>query len=201
MTTPTPDNQTPGSRRSRRRRSVIGGSPHRDEYVRLMENGWSSLAIERYAWHRYGEDVPASTVRSYKARHSIVAKQVFEDVPVDDALDVVSGRAELIRLQQSRIRMDVKLEQGMNKLFSTTRAEIELLARLLTEHKVDLQDLGLLPKAGLTVGVQTQDPGPSRADAPRARTLAEAIGGAVTPEVERQIARVIHLAVPRDAGS
>ncbi len=35
----------------------------------------------------------------------------------------------------------------MGKLFGSTGREIEVLAGLLRDHKSDLQDLGLMPKA------------------------------------------------------
>lgn len=200
----------PTNVRSRRRRNVIGGSPHRDEYVRLMENGWSSLAIERYAFHRYGEEIPASTVRSYRKRSKIEVKkspwvEILKDAP-EGALDVLSIRAEMITMQRARIAIDAKHEQDMTKLFGTTRGEMAELGRMLDAYKDDLQDLGLMPKAGQSLEV-TGGGGsplipatPDGVVAPKAKSLGELLG-TTDPEVERQMARVIHMsAKAADAG-
>ena len=189
---------TPISGRSRARRNVIGASKHRDEYVRLMEAGWSSLTLERYALHRYGEEIPASTFRTYKAKKKIETrvtawKQGEKVIDREAALDVITRRAELIELQEARIAIDVKHEQQMQKLFGSTRGEIQTLNALLDAHKTDLQDLGLLPKAGehLTIDGPARQPTPE--DAPKARRLSDLIG--VEEEQEMQAARLLHLQV------
>jgi hypothetical protein len=166
----------------------------------MMEAGWSSFAMERYAWHRFGEDVPASTFRAFKAKQHIVARSDrFSQTDPDSLVDVVAARADLIRLQQARVAIDWGHEQKMMKLFSNNRSEIALLAQLLTEHRVDLQDLGLLPKAGEMLEIRASQP---PEELPRHRSLAEALGQpGVAEETERQLARVLHLAVPPQTGS
>lgn len=193
----------PPSGRSRGRRNVIGRSPHRDEYVRLLEAGWSSLALERYAAFRYGEEIPASTIRTFKQRKKIVVKvSPFKSIDADQVVDVIGDRAELIRLQQARIAIDVEHEQQMKKLFSTTRGEIATLNALLDAHKADLQDIGVLPRAGQKIEIDDRR-GPTAEEAPRAATLGALLGAPdADPEVQSQLARVIWMATKgkRDAG-
>lgn len=186
----------PQGGRHRRRRNVVGGSPHREEYERLLRAGWSSLALERYALHRYGEDIPASTFRTYKKRKGIEAPQSFGLDEVE-AVDVLSSRAELIRLQKERIGIDVEHERSMGKLFGSTAREIEVLGRLLTEHKVDLQDVGLLPRAGEEITVHRTGPQESDEVLPKSRSLSEALG--IDPSQEIDAARALHLRLVGDA--
>lgn len=161
--------------------------------MRLLKAGWSSLSIERYAAFRWGEDIPASTLRSYKRRHRIKAvPSTWGDAEQDDAIDVVGKRAELIRLQEQRVNIDFKHEEAMGKLFGSNAREIELLSKLLSDHKADLQDLGVLPRAGETVTIARE--GPSFVEAPRARSLQELLGDAVE---ERELALVLHRAAGR----
>lgn len=174
---------------------MIGGSPHRDEYVRLMEAGWSSMALERYARHRYGEDVPAATFRTYKRRAKIVTdvSKFGEIVDPEKMIDVLRTRSELVQLQMERIRIDHDHERTMGKLFGSTSREIDLLAKLLDQSKADQQDLGLFPKAGETLHVDL--PRPSGETAPRHRSLAEALGIEETQQAD--VAKVLHLALAR----
>lgn len=181
--------------RSHRRRNVVGSSPNRDEYIRLLEAGWSSLTLERYAAYRYGEDIPAKTIRDYRAKKGIVvAVKPFDRVTADQTVDVVGARAELIRLQQARIAIDWAHEQKMSKLFTGNRAEILLLSTLLSDHKGDLQDLGLMPKAGEKVEF-TIPAKPSVEDVPRALTLGALFGAPdADPIAVAGMGRALHLA-------
>ena len=194
--------EEPTNRRSRARRNVIGGSPHRDEYVRMLENGVSSTTLERYAFHRYGEEIPASTFRTYRRRSKIEVKkspwaEILKEAP-EGVLDVLSLRAEMITMQRARIMIDAKHEQDMTKLFGTTRGEMAELGRMLDAYKGDLQDLGLMPKAGQSLEVTGSGGAPLIAApvegvaAPKARTLGDLLGVS-DPEVERQMARTLHL--------
>lgn len=172
---------------------MVGSSSNRDEYVRLMEAGWSSLALERYAAYRYGEDIPSKTLREYRLKHGIERKvKPFERVDADQVVDVVGARAELIRLQQARISIDWTHEQAMSKLFTSSRAEIALLSVLLSDHKADLQDLGVMPKAGEKVEIIAT---PSATEIPRALTLGALFG---MPDADHAavagLARSLHLA-------
>ncbi len=194
------------SKRSRsRRKNVIGNSPHADEYTRLLQAGWSSLALERYAKFRYAEDIPAKTFRDYRQRKQIQAKlQTEATIDPDALIDIVAERAELIRIQKARIAVDVELEAEMNKLFSTTGKEIERLSELLDQYKGDLQDLGAFPKLGeiVRLGVPAAPPRDPEVDgdrvAPRARNLGELL--ATTPDKAAQLARMLHDALPMSNG-
>lgn len=180
--------------RSRARRNVIGRSPNREEYERLLVGGWSSFALERYAAHRYGEEIPASTFRAYKARKGLAAEvsTLAKNADTDSMIDVIALRADMIRLQQSRIAIDVQHEQQMTKLFGSTKGEIALLDAMLSSHKADLQDLGLMPKAGDMLTIRT--PGPTPESAPRKRTLADLLGQPeMTTEQGIEVAKVLHL--------
>jgi hypothetical protein len=174
--------------RSRTRKNVIGNSPHRDEYHRLLVAGWSSYALEKYAMHRFGEDIPARTFRLYKTRKKIiVAPDPLKELSLDDIPDVLQERIRIVQLQKERIGIDWTHEQSMRKLFNTTGREIQLYSQLLTDLRSDLQDLGFLPRPG------AQDTVPREADdnSPRYRTLGDAFG--VVPELERDLAKVLHL--------
>lgn len=197
-------NVNPASPRSRRRRNVIGSSPNRDEYVRLMRAGWSSIALERYAAFRYGEDIPNQTFRAYRKRQKIERENPKFKVDVDEVVDVIGLRADMIRLQVDRIGIDYKHEQAMGKLFGTLRNEISLLDGLLDSHKRDLQDVGLMPKSPDELKVTA---GPSaQSGAPKHLTLGQMLGIEATRQVEADVAKVLYLsAAPhvesdRDAG-
>lgn len=204
----------PPQGRKKRRQNVIGNSPHREEYVRLMKAGWSSVALERYALVRWGEQIPASTFRSYRSTHkrrwdvststfNAAAEDAANVLDPDVLLDIMHERAELIRLQKARIAIDVKHERQMSKLFNSTAREIELLSRLLDQSKADLQDLGLFPKAGLTVDINAQigglqpdldDPG---VRSPQAATLGQVLGMADEAS-QMQLARALHDVLPQN---
>ena len=195
----TPDGTDPApAGRPRRRRNVIGGSPHRDEYIGMMRAGWTSVSIERYAAHRYGETIPAATVRSYKSRKGIESQTVsrFGTHSPDELVDVVAVRRQLIELQTERIRIDWAHEQSMNKLFGANRAEIALLNDLLDDHRADLQALGLFPIAGQEITVRT-GVAAEAPELPKHRSLADAIGNeGMTAEMAMQAARFVHRALP-----
>jgi hypothetical protein len=183
---------------------VIGNSPHVDEYVRLLQNGWSSLALERYAMFRYGEDIPAKTFRDYRARKRIQAKaQADATIDPEALIDIVAERAELIRLQKKRVAADTALETKMGKLFRTTIKEIEHLSRLLDQYKEDLQDLGAFPKLGEVVRFGGSVPPRNPEEdgdrvAPRARNLQELL--TTTPDKAAQLARMLHESLPLTNG-
>ena len=190
--------------------SVINSSPHRDEYRRVMlEGGWTSFALERYASYRYGEDIKASTFRGYKAK--ILAQKpdyVTPDVltgkdkqPLAKAgeevqLDVMDMRQKLAMLQLQRISVDVASELSIGKLFTTTGREIELASKLLDQIKTDQQDFGVLPKVAEEVKVGIND---MPSDIPRKHTtLGEALGLTPdsTPEEKAAAARALGNLIP-----
>jgi hypothetical protein len=163
-----------------------------------MEAGWSSAAIEAYAQWRFHEDVPASTVRTYRKKHSHESKEpTWVGVDPEATIDVMGERAMLIQLQKQRIAIDAKHETDMSKLFGSTRAEIQALSSLLDAHKGDLQDLGLFPKAGETLTVR--EGLPAQEMVPRSRTLGEALG--LEGVDEPALAKVLHLATGTNGDS
>ena len=177
--------------RSRKRRNVIGNSPNRDEYVRLMSAGWSSYSLEKYAWHRYGEDIPDRTFRLYKSKHQIKAPaDPLKEISLDDIPDVTMERVRILQLQKGRIGIDVAHETAMNKLFGTTGREIELYSKLLTELRSDLQEVGLLPRPGQ----ENRIPEAAKDNSPSARSLGEVFGTDDTAEAE--LAKVLHMHLP-----
>jgi hypothetical protein len=207
----TPDPSKDLSTRGRNRKNVIASSPHKNEYKKLLTAGWSSLAVERYAMFRYGEDIPAATIRAYrKSMRLQVTKSPLrpaKDVDPEQVIDVVLEQGELIRLQQARIAIDVKHEESMSKLFGGTRMEIRELSTLLKEYKETLQDLGLHPVRGVKLdltgrmhpGEQPGPPDDGRTRfAPKVRTLGQLFeGGTVSPEQEIQLARMLHDVIPQ----
>lgn len=175
--------------RSRRRRNVIGGSPHRDEYVRLMKAGWSSATLERYAAWRNGEDIPASTFRQYKKRQKLdvqTSRLLNSSFDTDAIPDVLTKRQELIALQTERLAIDAQHERDMRKLFGTTKAEIAMLNTLLNEMRQDLVDAGVM-------GENRAESIPE-VDLPMHRTLGDVFQGD-----ESEVAEVLHLLLPKDA--
>lgn len=165
--------------------------------MRLIRAGWSSISLERYAAFRFGEDIPARTFRLYKSRLKLDAPKDGEETLAQflqtEAHDVLQKRAMLISLQERRIGIDVGLEIGMNKILSTTREEIRLLHTMLGDHLSDLQTLGLMPKEAEQVRVHTtgSQAEPEGGGAPAQKSLAEVFGA--DPEMEAEIAKVIHM--------
>jgi hypothetical protein len=204
----TPTNPAPPvpRERSRRRRNVFGASPNRDEYVRLIENGWSSLAVERYASHRHGEDIPSSTIRTWCLKHEVKKppKPTFTGVDPERVVDVMGLRAQLIQLQAARIQNDVRLEigdgagsPGMGKLFNTTRGEIALLNQLLNDHRLDQEAADIVARVtGQPVqAVPTQE---EAGPLPHHATLGQALGAVGVTDLA--LARKVHELLPRTAG-
>ena len=199
----------PVTRKKKRTTNAIGRSPNRDEYARLMQAGWSSVAIEHYAMHRYGEVIAASSVRAYRRRHNWEVQTCTMDaagLDPDVLLDLLHERALLIRMQKARVEIDVEHERTMSKLFGSTRAEIQLLSQLLDSSKRDLQDLGLFPQVGekITVHGRVGQLAPNMDDGrnrftPPAASLGELVGQ-MGPEEEMRLARMIHDVLPGPNG-
>ena len=185
------------------RRDVIASSPNKDDYERLIEAGWSSLSLERYAALRFGERIDGSLFRRYRQKmNTTIEKADPEDEKLarlrrDELIDIVQERADMIRLQKQRVMTDVGLEigsSGMGKLFQTTRFEIELLSDMLSAHAEDLQTLGVMPKANQQVEVTHRTGSPE----PEKRTLQEIMGSDADSET---LATVVHLALAKPTGT
>lgn len=134
----------------------IDQSEHRDEIRWLICNGWSSLAIESYLLQRYGLALPARTIRWYRQNHvnkdEIVQRQIDDtDLDVDSLLDVVTKRANLIRLQQERVTQARTIEGNIGMLLPQESRELALLNDLLTDYKKDLQDIGVFPASPVKI--------------------------------------------------
>jgi hypothetical protein len=140
--------------RARRKKKVspFNQSPYREDYVRLIQAGWSSVSLERYAKYRYDEQIPASTFRNHMRRIEKAANtgNRLAVTGKDGAqlagteIDVMGVRQQLIMLQIQRLGVDSAHEFQMNKLFASTKEEMKLLAQLLNEAKADQKDYGLL---------------------------------------------------------
>lgn len=169
----------PKKRKRKKRPNLIGSSPHRDVYHRLMQAGWSSTSLSVYAGHWYGESISASTFRSYRSRNNWPARKTAanvrdgenETLPAgwdpradhDTPLDVIHLRNELIRLQQLRVALAVQAEVRAGVLEPSTRLEITALDKMLEAAKADQQLLGMLPTPGR--GDEDQDTGAVRESA------------------------------------
>jgi hypothetical protein len=162
----------------RKPRAKITQSPHREEYVELIKAGWNSFALSRYAAYRYGEEIADSTFRAYKSRMKIEVEQsalaTVAGLSTDQVtrLDVMTAREELIALQMARIKVDAEHELKMNKLFSSSNREIQLLSTLLDAYKGDQRDFGLLN----TPVSETPEQQPTTGGVPRYRSLRELFG-------------------------
>lgn len=188
--------------------SIINKSPHREEYRTLMQAGWTSFALERYAAYRYGETISASTFRTYKQR--VVAqipgwvtpavltgknKAPLMKAGEEARIDIMDIRQQLILLQLQRVSVDVNTELNLGKLFNTTGREIEMLSKLLNEAKQDQIDFGILPKVADEQVVTVNDV-PAMV-APRHQTLGEALQlGDISAEDLAAVARSVGKVVP-----
>lgn len=207
-----------GRRRARNsnssRKSVLNQSPNREEYLRLMmDENWSSMALERYASYRYGETISASTFRTKKARiraqkpDGVSAQQLTgksnKEFDVEHRVDVMKIRNQLAVLQMQRISVDVKTEMDLGKLFSSTKGEIDLLNTLLDKIKADEEDFGIrAPKVEQSQVTVSDLPAQV---APRHNTLAEALnaGGldrAQLIAVARSLGTIVPVVREREAG-
>lgn len=181
-----PQRKTAGQSR-KRRRNVIASSPNRAEYESLLRAGWSTYALERYALHRFGERIDQTTFVRYRKKLGIEAPaSPWEGVKSEERVDVLRLRNDLIQLQMARIAIDHKHEEQMGKLFGSTKGEIQVLDQLLSSMKTDLQDVGLLPKAGDKLEISA----PKAEEAPRHQSLADVFGA--DPEKVIELARWVH---------
>ena len=136
--------------RAKRKKKVspFNQSPYREDYVRLIQAGWSSASLERYAKYRYDEAIPASTFRNHMRRidkpDALTVTGKDKVALTGTEIDVMGVRQQLIMLQIQRLSVDSAHEFQMNKLFTSTREEMKLLSQLLNEAKADQQDYGLL---------------------------------------------------------
>jgi hypothetical protein len=192
---------------------VLNQSPHLDEYIRLMQQGWSSFALERYASYRYGEKIAAATFRTRKSRmmaqktdwvtpDHLTGKSNAAIADPEHRVDVLKIRHQLAVLQMQRISLDVKTELDLGKLFSSTKGEIDMLSSLLDKIKQDEEDFGLREKVADRATVTVQDL-PAQV-APRHDTLAAALGAggldqAQLINVARELGKIVPIRRVREA--
>jgi hypothetical protein len=162
--------------------SPFNQSPYRDDYVRLIEAGWSSVSLERYAKYRYDEKIPASTFRNHMRRIEKNADPSKRLAITDKdknqlsgtEVDVMGVRQQLIVLQIQRLAVDSQHEFQMNKLFTSTREEMKLLSSLLNEAKADQMDFGVIKHRA---GDELPDvPAPTPSNSPRHASLGALMG-------------------------
>jgi hypothetical protein len=206
----------PKKKKRAKRANLIGNSEHRNVYYRLMQAGWSSTSLAFYAAHYYGETISASTFRSYRSKRGWPARNnpanhrdsQSETIPagwdpsadLDNPIDVLHERAQLVHLQKLRIALAVGKEVRTGELEPGTRLEIQALDKLLVGVKEDLQMLGMLPGAVVGDGEQdvgavrdgptggVNEDGPRPVDSGPGRSFGELVGG-LNPETEAAFAR------------
>lgn len=184
--------------RAKRKKKVspFNQSPYREDYVRLIQAGWSSTALERYAKYRFDEVIPASTFRNHMRRidkpEALTVTGKSGAGLTGTEIDVMGVRQQLIMLQIQRLAVDSAHEFQMNKLFTSTREEMKLLSQLLNEAKADQQDFGVIKHnpADLLPDV----PQPDAGNSPRFASLGQLMG--LTPgqnalDVAEALAKVI----------
>jgi hypothetical protein len=158
-------------------KSTIDKTGHREEIEHLLiDLRWGSRVVSQYMEMKYGVSLDDSTIRRWRAKRVEQLKRIGKlkdwdppkrgendspDAliarlmhPSDDVPDVLQKRVALAKLQEERIRADVKHEMAMGKLFNSTAKEVEMLNKLYTEIKKDMQDLGLWPSREAAPSVQ-----------------------------------------------
>lgn len=170
--------------RAKRKKKIspFNQSPYREDYVRLIKAGWSSVSLERYAKHRYKEEIPASTFRNHMARiektadpsNRLAIKGRDENQLSGAEIDVMGVRQQLIVLQVERLNVDTKHEFQMSKLFTSTREEMKLLSTLLSEARQDQLDFGVI--AATKEDELPPVPVPDASNAPKHATLGALLG-------------------------
>lgn len=151
-------------------KAKIKGRDHEPVVRRLIAAGWTSTSISSYLAARFGEKVDASTIRLYRVDHREEIEEEHPDLTLahahktfadqnlsrDVPVDVIGALQEMIHMQRARIELDVRHEESMSKLFTSTRSEIKLLADLLEQYHGLLQDWGIVPRSGIEIDVNVQ---------------------------------------------
>lgn len=157
--------------------SKIDKTGHREEIEHLLiDLRWGSKVVSQYMEMKYGVSIDDSSLRKWRIKRVEFLQRQGKlqdwnppkphenespDVllarlmhPSDDIPDVLQKRIALARVQEERIKQDVKHEMAMGKLFNSTAKEVELHNRLLNDIKKDMQDLGLWPTREAAPSVQ-----------------------------------------------
>lgn len=134
----------------------IDRSEHREEIRELLRQGWSSQSCHDYLKRRYNIDIPPRVLRFYRQKK--IKPEEMIPSPILDAMmdkifkeaelriDILKERATLIRLQAQRVAKNMAVEDTLPITSERQQKEIELLSKLLDDHKKDLQALGLFPQ-------------------------------------------------------
>lgn len=147
---------------------MVDKSSHKGEIEHLLiDLRWGSRTVAKYLETKYGEAIPDSTLRTWRQRRLAVLERhgkvpdIWKDptdpstargrvqsmlMPTDELPDIVTRRLALARLQEERIRIDAEHEVSMGKLFTSNAKEIELLNKIYSDIKTDMQELGVLPQ-------------------------------------------------------
>jgi hypothetical protein len=192
------------------RRSLVDTSEHREEIEYfLIEARWGTRTLAKYLELRYDVKISPSTLRTWRSRR---IRQLREqgrlpshwdepeenpesaparvrrmlNIPVEIP-DVLARRIMLANMQEARIAIDLTHELSMGKLFNTQVKEIDMLNRLWTSIREDMQELGLFPRSEGTPMVQVAAVATSNGSTERttiqARTLEEVMPTADLAEV------------------
>lgn len=185
--------------------SPFNQSPYREDYVRLIRAGWSSVSLERYAKYRYKEEIPASTFRNHMRKiQKDETSQITRVTGKNNTdlsgteIDVMQVRQSLIALQIQRLSVDVTHEFQMSKLFTSTREEMKLLSNLLNEAKADQKDFGVLAPADTDEAPAV--PAADDSNAPKYQTFGQMLGlqpGQDEKDLVEQLAKVIPIGSPQ----
>jgi len=203
------------------RRSLVDASAHKAEIEHLLiELRWGSRTVAKYLETKYGETIPDSTLRTWRQRRldaldkkgklPAIWKEPGDPntakgrvqaflTPADELPDIVTRRLALARLQEERIRIDSEHEFSMGKLFTSGTKEIDLLNKIYSDIKQDMQELGLLPQLEKVAATQVnvtatggQAAAISSTPVPSDKTLDELTHG-VDPSVLAEAGRALML--------
>lgn len=136
-------------------------SGYEDLIRRLLEDRWPTTRVSDYIARHYHVELTPDQVRHYrdrimdktKIRPPNYIETRLEKIVTE--VDIMEERAKLIKYQIDRLNRDGIIEQNMQKNLGGQAREIDLLNKLLNDHKNDLQMFGRLP------------PSPPSPDAPR----------------------------------
>lgn len=124
-----------------------------EELIRtLLEDRWPPNRVVDYLKRRYQVELTQDQVRHYRDRVMDKTKirppsYIEEKIKaLVSEVDIAEERAKLIKYQLARIERDGKHEETLGKNFPNQLKEIELLNRMLSDHKADLQTFGVIPR-------------------------------------------------------
>jgi len=143
------------------KKNIVDQSPYRAEIRKMLIDGWSTIALEAYLAKKYEMKISHQMLRYYRDNHISKFERLgwdnFLDMKKEASLhiDIIGNRARLIMHQIERLEYSSKIEKSSGFLIAERGRQIALLNELLNDHKQDLQDVGLFPKAPeeLNIGI------------------------------------------------